>query len=109
MHVTCGRMSIACSSTVQHVTLQGELQHLDPHPMTCSSTVWHMALQHKPQYLDSVPILIPSPIAGSVPYEPGTEGQQLGVIQQHEGWRKGWILALLPGTNLADLFCTVTK
>lgn len=75
--------------------------------IACSSTVWHMTLQHKP--LDSVPILIPLPAAGSVPSEPGTEGQQLGVMQKHEGWRKGWILAIIPATSLADLFCTVTK
>lgn len=76
--------------------------------IACSSTVWHMALQHKPQHLGSVLILIPSPSAGSLPSEPGTEDQQLGVIQQHEGWRKGWILALIPATSLADCFA-VTK
>lgn len=65
-----------------------------------------MALQHKSQHLGSVLILIASPSAGSLPSEPETEGLWLGVIQQQEGWRKGWILALIPATSLADLFCS---
>lgn len=38
-----------------------------------------------------------------------TGASNQGITQQHKGWRKGQILALISATSLADLFCTVTE